>query len=594
MRTDVRHRAIARRMTVLWAALLITLAFGAATAGTAAADEPPPADTVTQMRFTASDGVSLQTTLTGATPMAPRPTIVEFSPYGNDSQTVSPGPDFNVLLVQIRGTGSSDGVFDALGPRNQADVPEVLQWACHQPWSNGSLGINGFSASAIIIYNSMHQDLPCVKTMVLKSGTIDLYRDLLVPGGITNLIPGAGVIGLITAPALMQGPDRLKRNPSSTADVVTGLLTAGLNAGLLHPTLDSFWQQRRFRGDANHLPILMIDGFYDVESRGAFQAYDELKGNGAHLLVVGAHDGAPKGTDGGAAETTAWFEHYLRGVDNGVDTHPKVQMLMSDGDREDMLAGDFVRRDASDWPVPGTAWSSLNLDATPSGTSGSLNNGSLTLGTTAKAATQSYLSVPSIPFNTDPPNTAILGGMGLNALTTALPFLSEMKIAETLGLSYTTGALTQDVYSAGPAALDIRLSSTSPETGIWAVLTDVAPNGTSHPLTAGRLLSSFPDVDQSKSLIDSSGAIVRPYNIFAKKTPLAGFLTPRLYHVELWPVGNRFKKGHRIRLDLVGASAASLPTIPGLNSVKIGGTSGSRLLLPVLPGSNLKSALSGN
>ena len=64
----------------------------------------------------------------------------------------------------------------------------------------------------------------------------------------------------------------------------------------------------------NHLPILMIDGFFDVESRGAFQAYQALKGDGAHLLVVGGHDGAPAGTDGGAAETNAWFDHYLRGA----------------------------------------------------------------------------------------------------------------------------------------------------------------------------------------------------------------------------------------------------------------------------------------
>ena len=32
-----------------------------------------------------------------------------FSPYGNDSQTASVGDDMNFLLVQIRGTGDSDG-----------------------------------------------------------------------------------------------------------------------------------------------------------------------------------------------------------------------------------------------------------------------------------------------------------------------------------------------------------------------------------------------------------------------------------------------------------------------------------------------------
>ena len=65
----------------------------------------------------------------------------------------------------------------------------------------------------------------------------------------------------------------------------------------------------------------------------------------------------------------------------------------------------------------------------------------------------------------------------------------------------------------------------------------------------------------------------------------------RLYHVEFWPIGNRFEAGHRIRLDLVGASAASRPSAPGVNSIAVGGADGSRLLFPVLPGSDLRAAL---
>ena len=85
------------------------------------------------------------------------------------------------------GTGDSGGRFDALGPRTQQDVAEVLRWACSQPWSDGTLGLNGFSASAITVYNSLHLPLPCVKAAVLKSGTHELYRDLIYPGGVSNL-----------------------------------------------------------------------------------------------------------------------------------------------------------------------------------------------------------------------------------------------------------------------------------------------------------------------------------------------------------------------------------------------------------------------
>ena len=183
-----------------------------------------------------------------------------------------------------------------------------------------------------MVYHSLHLALPCVRAAVLKSGTFELYRDLLWPGGIHNFAVGLGVLGLISAPAVAQGGDRLQRNPGSTADTAVGINQAG-NDAFMHSTLDSWWQERSFRGDVNHLPILMVDGFFDVESRGAFQAYQQLKGDGAHLMVVVGHDGYPAGTDGGTGATKAWFDHYLLDAGNGIELQPRVQLLMADGSR---------------------------------------------------------------------------------------------------------------------------------------------------------------------------------------------------------------------------------------------------------------------
>lgn len=551
------------------------------------------ADTVVhEERVTVSDGVQLQTTLTSPGPVAARPTVIEFSPYGPGSQTFMPDAHYNHLLVQLRGTGSSSGGFDALGPRSQQDVAEVLQWACGQPWSNGRLGIHGFSASAIMIYNSMHLELPCVDTATLRSGTFELYRDLLMPGGVSNIVPGAAVILGIGALALAEAPDRASTDPIGSLDAVRGLLDSGLQAGFLHPTLDTFWQERGFRGDVNDLPILAVNGIFDVESRGAFQGYQELRDNGSHLLLAGGHDGFPAGTDNGQADMQAWYDHYLRDVDNGITEEPAVQLTLSDGDRGDMIAGQYLSRDGADWPLPGTTWAALNLDATRSGTAATLNDGTLTLGTPLASGAQTYVPLPTSPLATDSPTASLLDAAGLRLLTSQIPGLADMNgLVGLPGLSYTTPAFTQDVMSAGPASLQVRLSSTSPETAIWAVVSDVHPDGTAHPLTVGRLLSSFPDVIEEKSLKDASGTIVQPYGDYSAKTPLTGFLSPRLYQVEMWPLANRFKAGHRVRLDIVGASAFSLPTVPGVNTVEVGGDSGSRLLFPVLPESDIATAL---
>ncbi len=528
-------------------------------------------------RFAASDGVQLQTTLTGEAPLSRRPVIVEFSPYGRRSGTFDAGPAFNHLLVQIRGTGDSDGSFDALGPRTQADVAETLAWACGKEWSDGHLGINGFSASAIAIYNALHLPLPCVKGAVLKSGTHELYRDLLMPGGVSNIVPGAVVLFGIGGITLSQALDR---DPATYLDALLGTVNSG--AGFLaHPTLDGWWRERGFRGDVNRLPILMVAGFFDVESRGAFEAYRDLKGDGAHLYVGGAHDAAPRGTDRGSAEMQAWFDRYVRGVPNGVEDHPRVQMLLSDGDRNAYAAGRFVKRDATDWPVPGTRWRSLYLDPAKSGSGTSINDGTLSSQPPETTAPQSYPGVVSVPTMTDVPNAAIIDASEGSAITSLLPALGDMRVAEPLGLAYTTAPLTKDLVSAGPASLEIDLATTAPRTAIWAVVSDVAPGAVAKPLAVGRLSTDFPDTDPARDREDAAGDVVQPYGRYDAPRPAPAGQSRR-YRVEFWPLGNRFKKGHRVRLHLVGSSAASVPDLPAGNTVTVGGANGSRLLLPVL------------
>ncbi len=535
-------------------------------------------------RVTMSDGVTLEATVSGQAPLTRRPVIAEFSPYGPGSGTTQDGPAYNYLLVQIRGTGDSDGQFDALGPRSQQDVVQTLKWACHQPWSDGRIGLNGFSASAIMVYNSLYLKLPCVRTAVLKSGTFELYRDLLWPGGVQNFIPGIGVLALIGGAALADGPARFQRNPLTGFDTAIGLFDAGLQGGLAHPTLDQWWQQRGFQGDANpKVAVLALDSFFDVESRGAFQGFQALRPYGAHLLVAAGHDGFPAGTDGGAATTKAWFDRYLRGIHNGVLRQPRVQLLMADGSRESYEAGTVVRYNASDWPVPGTQWESLWLSSTRSGSGGSLNDGTLATERPTASTTQSYLAIPSQPQISDVPNAGFVGPDGLNQAASAFPLMTETLLAEPLALTYTTPPLQQDLLSAGPAALDLTLSSTANETALWAVIADVWPDGSSHPIAAGRLDSAYPNVIASKSLTDAQGDIVQPYGDYSTKSDAAP-LTERTYQIEFWPIGNRFKHGDRIRLVILGASAASLPTLPALNSVRVGGPAASRLLLPVLPG----------
>ena len=554
----------------------VTLAVLAASAPAAIA-----AQEVRELEFTASDGVSLFATVSGKAPLEPRPLVVEYSPYGQGPGGPPVGARFNYVQVHARGTGRSGGAWNIMGAREQRDIAESLRWFCDQPWSSGRVGLYGFSASAIAAYHAMRRPrLPCVKAAALLAGTSSIYRDLIFIGGMPNLVPATVVVTAIGSAFLANLPGRFGTHPQSVLEA-TGGVTEALSAFVAHPTEDAFWRERTFPGPKGppKVPILAATGFYDVESRGPFETFQAARKSGSHLLVIGAHDGAAGGSGGAFPRFRRWFEHYLLGIDNGVEEERPVKLYVGHGSHEALVGDGWTKVKAKDWPVPGTAWKSLHLDPRRSDTAVSINDGTLALERPSAAATQSAFALPSNALATDPYTTSTVTSTQSTNLT------------EATSLTYTTPELSAPVMSVGPASLKVKLRSTAPETDIVAVLSDVAPDGQSHPVAAGRLRSTFTGIDRSRSRVDpSTGEIVQPYNdLSAKVTVPPG--EPHTYHVEFWPIGNRFEGGHRIRLTLAGTPFTFAPTVPALNSIVVGGPDGAQLQFPVLPGSDLCKAL---
>lgn len=548
----------------------------------ALASPAAPALRTEGISFRADDGVVLHASVGSFGALSRRPLIVEDGPYADPVSSLAwAGPDYNYVELQWRGTGLSGGSLDSTGTRDQQDLAEFLGWACTQPWSDGNIGLYGFSASAIVVYNAMHLPLPCVRTAALMAGTFDLYRDLLYMGGVPNTAAGLVVLAGIGEPWLEDAPTRLQDEPSTVAaSLLGGLDTSQV---LLHPTEDAYWDQRLYSGDASHIPVLADTSFYDVEERGPFLAYQATRRYGSHLIVYGAHDGFPAGTGGPFPEFVRWFDHYLRGVDNGVTADPPVSLDLSNGSREQFLAGNFTRLSGSTWPLPGTEWTRLYLSAARSGTARSLNDGTLSVRPGGPGALQAYPFVPSDSFATDPHETATVDPDGMDQAAKVAPALTQMALAEPDALTYTTPPLAAPLDVVGPASLDVFASTTSPRSDLVAVLADVWPDGAAYPVAAGELNMDFPKVVVSRSVLDPQGDIVDPYNDFTSSDPpLPG--TPREYHVELIPIGNHFAAGHRLRLYLVGTSVARGPEVPGVNTVSLAGVTPSRLIMPSVAG----------
>ncbi|MHB8681220.1 MAG: CocE/NonD family hydrolase [Acidimicrobiales bacterium] len=586
MRSGGRPSAVIARRAALSAglcALGVSLLGALSTTRNVSTSEPFSS---ASLSFTADDGIALHASLGWFGSLSPRPLIVEDSPYAPAVSTLDwSGDAFNYVELQWRGTGLSGGSLDSTGARDQQDLSEFLAWACNASWSNGNVGLYGFSASAIVVYNAMHELPTCVRAASLMSGTVDLYRDLLSIGGVPSPAVGLAVEGLIGEPWFENLVGRAQQDPSSVATSGAGFLTTPVQVGQ-HTTEDSFWAERTFQGDPNHIPVLADDGWFDVEERGAVHGYEATKADGSHLLFMGAHDGSAAGTPGPFPHFTAWFDQYLLGQPG---TDPVVSLELANGSRQQFLAGNVTPLTGSDWPLPGTTWSDLYLSPAKSGSATSLNDGTLTLTAPAAGARQSYPFVPSIPSETDVHTTATIAGDGLDQLATALPALTDMELAGPGSLTYTTPPLQQAVDAVGPVGLDLDAASTAPYTDLVAVIADVWPDGTAYPVATGWLRTSYPGVDLSQSTLDPAGEVVDPYNDFSA-TNDAPLGATREYHVEVLPIGDHFAAGHRIRLYVLGTPFDMEGAPPGLDTLSIGGATLSRIVFPTY-GTTLASAL---
>jgi predicted acyl esterase len=569
---------------------------GVTSSNASAGPDPYGEEVVNQaFTFTASDGALLRVTVRGDGELRPRPLIMEFSPYGIGSDIPDFGAAYNHVRVEARGTGQSSGVWTAVGPNDQRDVSEVVAWACTQPWSNGHIGLYGFSASAIAVYNSMHLPLDCVDAAALMAGTNDLYRDLLYPGGSLNMVPGAAVGLGVGVPIVIGGMLNLLQEQDlvgGLSSVFSGVGFLGtVTAVLLNPIENTFWIDRTQRPGPNRFPVLADTGFYDVESRGPFESYKMLRDLGVpvHLIVYGAHDGFPVGTPGPFVEYQRWFDHYLLGRDTGVERDARVRMLIGHGSYEAQIAGAVTHREADDWPVPGTRWQTLYLDPARGNGAVSINDGRLSVEPSTQQARQSYPSLISLPTASDPNTTSIINQAGAGTLFELLPFLTELNLMSPLSLTYSTAPLQHDVDIVGPASLSLHVSTLLPEADLLAVIADVWPDGSAHAVGIGRLRTSFPNLVEARSVYDTNGEVIQPYPDHSEKS-YARPLEMREYKVEFWPIGNRFEAGHSLRLFLMGAPAYELPAL-NLNSVYVGGQTSARLTLPVLPGSDLLKAI---
>jgi predicted acyl esterase len=207
----------------------------------------------------------------------------------------------------------------------------------------------------------------------------------------------------------------------------------------------------------------------------------------------------------------------------------------------------------------------------------------------------------SSPCNrgTDQWNTGL--GTYVSALAgTPAPFCDNNDAgSQAASVTYTSAPLSSPVSVAGPIDVTLYATATSPDSELVANVEDVAPDGSSYPLSSGALLGSMRAVDAARSW-QVDGQTVLPWHPYTQASRSA--VTPgaiERYDVEVYPTFAQLAAGHRVRVMVSSGTTALAPTpaqLPGL----VGGAyalehspgAASRVQLPLAaPGALVPSTL---
>lgn len=471
------------------------------------------------------------------------------------------------LWVDARGTGSSEGKWDAFSAREQQDAGEIITWAHRQPWSNGNIGMQSGSYLGIEQLFAAEQQPPGLKAIfpIVPSG--DAFRDVTTAGGQMDasfvpqfflLVSAAGAL-----PPMFSLSDPRSALTMAFQHLAAGLgttlpevLTAGLSGDA---TYDDFFSPDRkpiTHIDKVKVPTFIIGGEHDIFQRSEPQLFEGIARNGVPVkfidgpwthLEAGSGDDLPETGYGTLGELELrWFDHWLKGMDTHLDEIAPLTYY-------EQGTGRWVRKNT---------WLAKDLSARTYRLSGSstdlVKHGSLTTGT-ATTGTSTLQPVPVSGLCSESTDQWT-GGLISRALG-SFP-CADGRLNDTTGLVFDSAPMTKAVRIQGQINAHLYVSTTSGDGMLSVALEDVAPDGRVHRITGGWQQIAQRALDKSKSRY-LDGKLIQPWHPFLRSTKHdlePGTIAP--VDVEIFPTGAAIQPGHRLRLTVQGYDVPHLsPTL---------------------------------
>ncbi|MDG6908500.1 MAG: CocE/NonD family hydrolase, partial [Nitrososphaerota archaeon] len=273
-----------------------------------------------------------------------------------------------VIRVDSRGAGRTPGILDPFSPSETRDFYNAIEWAASQPWSNGNIGLCGISYYAINQWLVASLQPPHLKAIIPWEGAADYYRDFTHHGGIyanafletwyekqvITVQHGLGTKGPMD-PWLNEsatGPETLSPQEleANRADYIEDARTHTLDDEYHRGRSADFWKIT--------VPLFTAAnwGGFGLHERGNFEGFTESASKEKWLEVhVGRHEEyfyLPYAIE----LQRRFFDHFLKGLDNGWEKEPQVRLIIRYIDR-------FETRFEEQWPLSRTVWTKAHLNA---------------------------------------------------------------------------------------------------------------------------------------------------------------------------------------------------------------------------------------
>ncbi|HET9257885.1 MAG TPA: CocE/NonD family hydrolase [Pseudonocardiaceae bacterium] len=571
------------------AAAVILSGSGACAAHPPAVAAPRPcavtktADVAVPMR----DGTVLRADVYRPATAGPVPVILMRTQYGKEAAQVKPSryqsPDwfaahcYLVVVQDIRGQGGSAGTFSEF-TNDRDDGYDSVEWAAALPGSNGKVGMYGSSYVGATQWLAAETAPPHLTTIVPANTASDYYEGWTYENGAfrLNFIEPWAMETIVLSSArnrrdteLVQQLDRerltianwLRFSPYRSFPPFhpdDPAVAPYFFDWIAHRTDGPYWQrwapQRHYQEIT--IPVLHVEGWYDAFLDGGVRNFTGMVTTGGSAfarthqrIVIGPWDhigwgrpaspAAPMLTQIGPVGDSpinelmlAWWDHFLKGADNGVSNGPEVNYF-------EMGAG--IWKTATAWPLPGTQWRKYYLSSEGHAASVMGDGQLLTIPAATGQAPDAYDYDPRNPVPSVGGHSCC-GAMG----GSQGPYDQQSVEQRPDVLVYTSAPQDTDTEVTGPISVTLYASSSAPDTDWTAKLVDVYPDGTAVNLNNGIQRASFRESSTAPTPIE-------PGRVYQ-------------YTIAVWPTSNLFRAGHRIRLEISSSDFPQFDPNPNTGS----------------------------